>query len=112
LKTYQQISPVFLKNPKRVIAYLHIHVMSLMVATLIERQLRTAMKKNGVKAIPVYPESKPCECPTMYDIVRLFENVERYEVVKGEEVIVFPADLTKTHKQVLELLDIPLSLYH
>ena len=37
IKTYQKIAPVYLKSPERVIAYLHIHVMSLMVATLIER---------------------------------------------------------------------------
>jgi transposase len=111
LKTYQEIAPVFLKKPERVIAYLHMHVMSLMVATLIERQLRLAMKKKGIKALSMYPEERPCEYPTTYDIVRLFKHVERYEVIKGEEVIVFPAELTGIQKQVLELLEVPLSLY-
>lgn len=111
LKTYQEIAPVFLKKPERVIAYLHMHVMSLMVATLIERQLRLAMKKKGIESLSIYPEERPCEYPTTYDIVRLFKHVERYEVTKGEEVIVFPAKLTGTQKQVLELLEVPLSLY-
>lgn len=111
LKTYQEITPVFLKKPERVIAYLHMHVMSLMVATLIERQLRLAMRKDGIESLPIYPEERLCEYPTTYDIVRLFKNVERYEVIKGEEVMVFPAKLTKIQKQVLELLKVPVSLY-
>ncbi len=111
LKTYQEIAPVYLKRPERVIAYLHMHVMSLMIATLIERQLRLAMKKNKIESLPIYPEERLCEYPTTFDIVRLFKNVERYEVIKGEEVIVFPAKLTKAQKQVLELLEVPVSLY-
>ena len=40
LKTWQEMTPVLLKKDERVVAYLHMHVMALMVATLIERQLR------------------------------------------------------------------------
>ncbi len=76
LKTYQQIAPVFLKKPQRVIAYLHMHVMALMVATLIERQLRIAMKRKSIKSLPIYPEGKPCKYPTTFDIVRLFVTIQ------------------------------------
>ena len=61
LKTYQKTSQVFLKNSKRIITYLHVHVISLMVATLIERQLRLAMKRHHIQALPMYPEEKLCE---------------------------------------------------
>ena len=37
LKTYQEIAPVYLKKAERVVAFLHIHVMALMVAALMER---------------------------------------------------------------------------
>lgn len=111
LKTYQEIAPVYLKKSERVIAYLHIHVMALMVATLIERQLRNAMKKQKIKAISIYPEKRACQFPTTNDIVRLFKNVEKYEVTKEGEVIVFPAKLSNIQKQVLNLLEIPISLY-
>ncbi len=60
LKTYQEIAPVYLKNPKRVVAFLHVHVMALMVSTLIERTIRKAMKKEGIKSLPIYPEGRPC----------------------------------------------------
>jgi len=111
LKTYQEIAPVFLKKPQRVIAYLHMNVMALMVATLIERKLRMAMKQNSIKSIPIYPEAKPCKYPTTFDLVRLFKGVERYEVEKGDEIFVFPAKLTSLQKQILELLEVPISLY-
>jgi len=47
----------------------------------------------------------------MFDIARLFNNVERYEVEHGDNVIIFPAELTKSQKNVLELLEVSSSLY-
>ena len=111
LKTYQEIAPVFLKKPQRVIAYLHMNVMALMVATLIERQLRIAMKRKSIKSLPIYPEGKPCKYPTTFDIVRLFKGIERYEVVQAENIYIFPAQLNKIQKQMLDLLEAPISLY-
>jgi transposase len=111
LKTYQEIAPVYLKKPERVVAFLHIHVMALMVASLIERQLRRAMKRDGISSLPIYPEGRPCKSPTMFDIVRLFRNVERYEVAVDEDIMIFPAELTKPQKQVLALLEVPIAAY-
>ena len=111
LKTYQEIAPVYLKKPERVVAFLHIHVMALMVASLIERTIRLAMRKKGISSIPIYPENRPCKSPTMFDIARLFQYVERYEVAVGDETIVFPAELTKTQKEVLALLEVPIASY-
>lgn len=111
LKTYQEIAPVYLKNGKRVVAFLHVHVMALMVAALIERTLRLAMRKNKISSLPIYPEERPCKSPTMFDLVRLFKNVERYEVAVGDDINIFPAQLTKLQKQVLTLLDVPFAAY-
>jgi transposase len=111
LKTYQDIAPVYLKNPKRVVAFLHVHVMALMVSTLIERTLRKAMKKEGIKSLPIYPEGRPCPSPTIFDIARLFQHTERYEVTIGDETTVFPAELTDLQKDVLQLLDVPMAAY-
>jgi hypothetical protein len=98
LKTYQEIAPAFLKRPERVIAYLHMNIMALMVATLLERQLRIAMKRKSLVSLPIYPEGKPCKYPTAFDIVRLFKGVERYEVVQGEHLHIFPAQLNTIQK--------------
>jgi transposase len=111
IKTYQEIAPVYLKNAERVVAFLHVHVMALMVAGLIERKIRLAMKQKGINSLPIYPENRPCKSPTMFDIVRLFRNVERYEVTTADDTIVFPAELTKAQKEVLTLLEIPIAAY-
>ena len=111
IKTYHEIAPMYLKNSERVVAYLHMHVMALMVAALIERTIRRAMRKKAITSIPIYPENRPCDSPTIFDIVRLFRNVERYEVKAGDETIVFPAELTDTQQQVLKLLEVPAAAY-
>lgn len=111
IKTYQEITPVNLKRGERVVAYLHMQVMSLMVATLIERKLRQAMRANSIKSLPLYPEGRSCENPTMFDIARLFRGIERYEVHDGDSVKIFPAKLEPVHNNVLKLLEVPLSLY-
>ena len=100
-----------LKKAQRVVAYLHIHVMALMVASLIERKLRQAMQTEGTASLPIYPEGRCCPSPTMFDIVRLFRNVERYEVVVGDEITIFPAELSAIQKKLLELLDVPIAEY-
>lgn len=112
LKTWQEITPVLLKKPERVIAYLHVHVMALMVSTLIERTLRRAMNKASIAALPLYPEGRLCKHPTTFDLARLFKNVERYEVDTNAKTILFPAQLNPLQKQILSLLEVPLSHYH
>jgi len=111
LKTYQKIAPVYLKKPERVVAFLHVHVMALMVGALIERQLRLAMRNNNIRSLPIYPEKRPCPSPTIFDIVRLFRNVERYEVQVGDAITIFPARLTPIQKDVLALLEVPIAAY-
>jgi transposase len=111
LKTWQELTPVLLKKDERVVAYLHMHVMALMVATLIERQLRRAMKHRSIATLPLYPENRPCRYPTMFDVVRGFQGVERYQVQDGEHVTLFPAKLNRLQDQLLELLEVPRSLY-
>lgn len=111
IKTWQEVTPVLLKKDERVVAYLHMHVMALMVATLIERQLRQAMKRRSLSSLPLYPEGRPCLYPTLFDIVRSFRGVERYEVIDGEKVTLFPARLSMLQNQLLELLEVPISLY-
>jgi transposase len=111
LKTWQEVTPVLLKKDERVVGYLHMHVMALTVATLIERQLRKAMRQRSIPWLPLYPEDRRCPYPTMFDIVRVFRGVERYEVLDGEKVTLFPAALNPLQHQLLELLEVPKSLY-
>lgn len=79
--------------------------------TLIERQLRSAMRRHSLPALPLYPEARPCRYPTLFDLVRVFHGAERYEVKEGDRVILFPAPLNALQRQLLELLEVPVSLY-
>jgi hypothetical protein len=47
----------------------------------------------------------------MFDIVRVFRGVERYEVFHGGQVTLFPAKLNPLQDLLLELLEVPTSLY-
>ena len=85
--------------------------MALMVASLIERKLRQAMRSAKIASLPIYPEGRCCPSPTIFDIVRIFKNVERYEVVMGDEITIFPAELTEIQTNILELLDVPIADY-
>ena len=111
LKTYQEVSPVYLKKGDRCVALLHMQVMALMIASLIERNLRLAMKNKKIKSLPIYPEGRECKSPTMFDIVRLFKNIERYEVTQSKITAIYPAKLDPIQKEVLKLLEVPLSNY-
>ena len=68
-------------------------------------------KTEGTASLPIYPEGRCCPSPTIFDIVRLFRNVERYEVVAGDEITIFPAELSAIQKKLLELLDVPIAEY-
>jgi len=59
LKTYQEIAPVYLKKPERVVAYLHIHVMALMVSSLLQgslRMLKDMRPSREAMGLSVQPE--------------------------------------------------------
>jgi len=112
IKTYQEIAPVYLKNGERVVAFLHIQVMALMVSSLIERRLRQAMRANNIEALPIYPEARLCKAPTMFDIVRLFKNLDRSETSRGDDLTIFPATLSPIQKDILTLLEVPLAAFH
>jgi transposase len=113
LKTYLEVAPVYLKNPNRVLALLDLIILSLCIATLMERDLRNGMKRNGLKSIPIYPEERDCKYPTAHSIIRVFQEVEKFEVLdrEGEVTEYFPPRLTPLQKQILNLMEVPLTLY-
>jgi hypothetical protein len=47
----------------------------------------------------------------MFDLARLFKDVEKYEVTQSEETAIYPAKVDGIQKEVLKLLDVPLSMY-
>jgi transposase len=104
-KTVFQIAPVFLKNEDRVEALFFLYFLALLVQTLLERELRRAMHRLGIAALPLYPEERKNKRPTAEQILRLFTHVQRYVLIDhGIDVRRFEPQLGDLQRQVLGLL--------
>jgi len=107
IKTVHEIAPVFLKDEGRIEALFTLYFLALLVQSLIERELRLAMAREGIEELPLYPEQRQCARPTTEQILRLFSLAERHRLVQdGRTVQVFEAELTALQQQVLELLGV------
>jgi len=111
-KTVHEIAPVFLKNEGRIEALFFLYFLALLVQALIEREIRDAMKLDGIEELPLYPEERLCKRPTMEQILRLFSIMERHMLIQGGEVVqLFQAKFTELQIEVLRLLGVPKSAY-
>jgi transposase len=112
LKSVQEIAPVFLKNEARIEALFFLHALALLVQGLLERELRTAMKREGVASLPLYPEERRCASPTAEQVLRLFAHVARHVVLRGDGATErFDPELSELQIRVLNLLGVPLDRY-
>jgi transposase len=108
LKTDFVVAPVYLKEVSRIQALLCVYFFALLVESLLERQLRRAMAREGVDSLPLYPESRACRRPTARRVIDLFDDVQRHEMVTGgRNVMVFRTELTRLQRRILRLLGMP-----
>jgi len=87
--------------------------LALLVQALIERHLRAAMAHAGLTQPSLYPEDCSCAAPTTTRILEIFTGLARHHLrnADGQPVQTFQPELNDLQTQVLELLDIPTSLY-
>jgi transposase len=112
IKSVHEIAPVFLKNEARIEALFTLYFLALLVQALIERQLRLAMRREGIEELPLYPESRACRRPTTEQILRLFSLTERHTLLAGSlPVQVFEPELSPLQIQVLKLLGVRVAAY-
>ena len=107
LKTDFGVAPVYLKNVGRIVGLLAVYFFALIVQTLLERELRRAMKEQRLSSVPIYPEGRPCRRPTTRRTIDVFENIQRHTLQRRgakDEVIV--TDLSPLQRQLLKLLKI------
>lgn len=57
LKTDFEMAPVYLKQIRRIQALLCVYFFLLLAEALLERELRQAMEREGIEALPMYPEA-------------------------------------------------------
>jgi transposase len=112
IKTVHEIAPVFLKNEGRIEALFTLYFLALLVQALIERELRQAMRREGIAELPVYPEQRQCRRPTTEQILHLFSLAERHTLLEhGRPIQVFHPELTSLQCQILSLLGVPQSAF-
>jgi transposase len=111
-KSVFEIAPVFLKNEGRIEALFYLYFLVLLVQALIERELRRAMQREQLSALPLYPEERATRRPTAEQILRLFSHTTRSVLRhKTQEIRRFDPELTDIQRQILTLLMVPLSAY-
>lgn len=113
LKGPQQAAPVYLETAHRIEALLLCHFLALLTEALIEREIRTSMKTEGLTGIPLYPELRNCPAPSADRILEIFTGIQRHQLSSDDDTVVqtFEPTLTPIQQQVLDLLHIPASVY-
>jgi len=112
MKTDFAIAPVWLKDPKRVTALLGVYYLALLAESLLERELRLAMQREGLQSLPMYPERRECSHPTARRLIDIFDSVQRHEIHHSRATpAVTVTELTRLQRTLLRLLRIPASDY-
>lgn len=113
LKSVLAVAPVFLKKPERVAALLFLYFLAVLVFALIEREVRQAMKREGIEALPLYPEQRPCDSPTADGILQAFDGIRRTDLLNhnGHVVRTFYDPLSRVARQLLDLLGMNVRAY-
>src|SRR3972149_8033660 len=85
---------------------------ALLAEALLERQLRQAMEREGIEALPMYPEGRPCRRPTARRLIDLFEPIQRHELHQpGQPPTTLITELSPLHRRLLRLLGVPATTY-
>lgn len=104
-KTDFSVAPIYLQDVGRIAGLLAVYFFALVAQTLLERELRRAMKEAGIKSLPLYPEDRPCARPTTHRLIELFEPIQRHELsIDGGEPRIMVTELTPVQSHVIELL--------
>ena len=112
LKSVQDADPIWLRDPARIEAIFCCQFLALLVGALIERQIRTAMKTAATEHIPLYPELRACPAPSAERIFAVLADLTRHELHRdGQLVQTFEVQLTPLQQQILDLLDVPATVY-
>jgi transposase len=111
-KTDFAVAPVYLKEVSRIQGLLCVYFLALLVQTLLERELRTAMQRQGIDHLPLYAEDRECRRPTTRKLIDLFEPIQRHVLTTSSgKAETLPTTLSPLQRKILQLFKIPQSLY-
>jgi transposase len=112
LKSVYGVAPVLLKNVGRIEGFLFVYFLALMIESLIEREVRNNMVKEGRKSIRIYPEFRSCESPTTDRVLGDFSLVQLNWIEAGGKIVKkFLPELTQRQGDLLRLAGVPVNSY-
>ena len=112
LKSVQDAAPLLLRNPARIEALFCCQFLALLLAALIERQIRAAMTAAATRHIPLYPELRACTAPSTERILEIFADLTRHHLYRDRHLVqTFEPEINPLQHQVLELLGVPTTAY-
>jgi transposase len=110
-KSDYQVAPIYLKSVSRIQAMLCVYFFTLLVQTLLERELRRAMQQKDLESLPLYPEGRPCKAPSARRVLDIFEPLQRHTLTAGGRTETFGSELSEIQRTILDLLKIPTERY-
>jgi hypothetical protein len=101
-----------LKSNTRIDALAFCLYVALLVHALVERELRRAMTAKGITALPLYYEDRDCTAPTAARVFELLGPLSSTVLTHaGQLLTVIPPTPDPLQRQILSLLNVPLSAY-
>ena len=89
-----------------------IEYLALMIASLIERELRNQMQIQKIELLASLPEARKSKTPTFEHVHRLFQDRTRQELYGESKMIKsFSEPLTRAQRQALSLLGVAEDTY-
>ena len=111
-KSILDVAPVFLKDEKRIEAVMFLYFVSLMIVSLIERNIRMNMEKETIEKLPILPQGMNTKKPTWNNLRYFFRNIHLSLILKDKIPIQASVQgLSDLHKKVCELIEVPCSAY-
>jgi transposase len=111
-KSILEVAPVFLKLPRRIEAITFLYFVALMIIALIERNIRRNMNKQAIEKLPILPQKMNSKKPTWDNLRYYFRNIHISIVMKDGTIVQSTVKgLTQLHYQIMELLNIPSTVY-
>jgi transposase len=113
LKSVFDVTPVWLKNTKRVESLLWLYHMVDLVQALLEREVRRQMEQAEIDSLPLRPEKRHSAKPTSELVLNALQGHRRHRVLdpQGLEIYRFHDPVSDAAQSVLDLLNIDRSAY-
>jgi len=112
LKSIHNVMPLLFKKLERVEANMFLFFIALMIQSLIEREVRSKMKDDGLQSLEIYPERRDAAHPTTSKIFDIFGEVLTYRISKDTDILEeYVDELSDVQKSILKFLSISETQY-